>query len=468
VGVRLLGSKRLVFGVPRARRVTSGGPEGNPEPVRLEPVGRNLPEKRSQAAADIVSTRLFDLIAEPSSAGQAVTEKTALGVAAVTACVGLLADMIAKLPVYLYRPSRKGPREITNHPAIKLLAGVPSYLHTNYELRSLMMTGVGLGGNGYARIFRDAFYEPRAIEWLAPCDVTPELVKRPSGERFVRYKVQGVAEPLTRADIIHVRGFCFDGIMGMSPIRMLRESIGTSLAQTKAAGNLMRNGTRWPGIMVLEGVTKKEVLEDARDEVNRNLTGTMNAGRLPVIGGNMKFIQTNGMSFVDAQFVESRKMELHEVARHYRVPAFMVDSTATSTWGTGIEQQTLGFLNFSLDPYLVAWEQSLALSLLTGEEIAAGYAFQFDRDKLANVALEARANFFQTMRNIGVFSPNDVRAELGYTMIAPEDGGDDYGRPFNASGGTPQPAAEPAPAPEPQPTPATEPDDDDEEEPPTD
>ena len=458
---RLLRSNRFVFGNGlRGRSV--GGSGDSREVARLEPAGKNLPEKRSQTvdAGDLKSGRLIEILGQPASSGQPVTESTALGVAAVVACVGLLSDMIAKLPIYLYKPSRKGPREITNHPAIRLLAGVPSFLHTSYELRNLMQTGVGLGGNGYARIYRDGMYQPRAIEWLAPCDVSPELIKKPNGERSVKYTVNGVKEPLTRSDVIHVRGFCADGLIGMSPVRMLRESIGTSLAQTKAAGNLMRNGTRWPGIMVLEGVTKKEQLEDARDEVNRNLTGTINAGRLPVVGGNLKFIQTNGMSFVDAQFVESRKMELHEVARHYRVPAFMVDSTATSTWGTGIEQQTLGFLNFSLDPYLVAWEQSLAMSLLTSEEIAAGYYFQFDRDKLANVALEARANFYQTMRNIGVMSPNDVRSELGYPLIAPEDGGDDYGRPFNASGGTPQPATEPEPAPTPAATPATEPDDD--------
>lgn len=445
--MRLLGSKRgLSFGVLRSRH-ESGGSE-SPEPLRLEPIGRNLPEKRSCATDcnDPKLGRLIEILGTGSSSGQPVNETTALGVAAVTACVGLLADMIAKLPIYLYRPTRKGPREITNHPAARLLAGIPCDLHTSYELRNLMQTGVGLGGNGYARVYRDSFFQPRAIEWLAPCDVRPEMVKKPSGERFVAYTVNGVRERLTRTDIIHVRGFCYDGLIGMSPIRMLRESIGTSLAQTKAAGNLMRNGTRWPGIIVMKGIAKKEVLEQARDEVNRNISGTINAGRIPVIGADMDFVQTNGMSFVDAQFVESRKMELHEVARHYRVPAFMVDSTATSTWGTGIEQQTLGFLNFSLDPYLVAWEQSLAFSLLTTEEVAAGMYFQFDRDKLANVALQARAQFYQTMRNIGVFSPNDVRAELGYPLIAAEDGGDDYGRPFNASGGTPQTEQEPASA----------------------
>ena len=441
--MRLLRNKRLGW----FQRRQGGVSPADAPAVRLEPVGRNLPEKRSWTPipSDYKAGRLIEVIGAPASSGQPVNETTALGVAAVVACVRIYSDMVAKLPIYLYRRSKKGPVEVTNHPAIKLLSGVPSFLHTSYELRNLMQTGVGLGGNGYARIYRDDMFRVRAIEWLAPCDVNPNLVKRINGERFVSYDVAGERASLTRQDIIHIRSFCTDGVIGRSPIQLLRESIGTSLAQTQAAGSLMRNGNKWPGFITMEGVSKKEVLEDARNEINNNLAGSMNAGRIPVIGGNMRFTQTNGMSFVDAQFVESRKMELHEVARHYGVPAFMVDSTATSTWGSGIEQQTLGFLNFSLDPYLQSWQQSLAISLLTSEEIAAGYYFQFDRDELSNVALEARANFFQKMRQIGVFSPNDVRSELGYPLISPEDGGDDYGLTVAAPQDEPEPISIPEP-----------------------
>jgi HK97 family phage portal protein len=440
--VRLLRNKRLGW---FQRRQGGVSPVDAPA-VRLDPVGRNLPEKRSFSdIGDLVTGRIVDMLAPPVGSGQPVNESTALGVAAVVACVRIYSDMVAKLPIYLYRKTKKGPVEVTNHPAIRLLSGIPSPLHTSYELRNLMQTGVGLGGNGYARVMRNAFGEVRAIEWVPPCEVHPEMIIRPNGERQVYYRLAYSKDWLTRDDLIHVRSFCTDGLKGRSPIQMLRESIGTSLAQTQAAGALMRNGNKWPGFITMEGVSKKEVLEDARNEINNNLAGSMNAGRIPVIGGNMKFTQTNGMSFVDAQFVESRKMELHEVARHYGVPAFMVDSTATSTWGSGIEQQTLGFLNFSLDPYLQSWQQSLAMSLLNEDEIAKGYYFQFDRDELANVALEARANFFQKMRQIGVFSPNDVRSELGYPLIAPENGGDDYGLTVAAPHDEPEPISIPEP-----------------------
>ena len=416
------------------------------EVVRL-PVGKRLPEKRASWTS---STRLDDpltgkislILGSGTSSGANVNENTALGMGAVVACVQILAVMTAKLPIYLYRPSAKGPVEIENHPAIRLLGGVPSEFHTGFELRSLMQTGCGLGGNGYARVYRDRFFEPAEIEWLKPCEVNPEEVKRPSGQRFVRYDLYDVTEPLTRADIIHVRSpICTDGILGMSPIRMLRESIGTALTQTSAAGALMKNGARFPGVLTTDMILKEDQLRGMKEEWHKNTNNGM-LGSTPILHGGLKFQATNGMSMVDAEFVESRRMEIHEVARHYGIPAFMVDSTATSTWGAGIEQQMLGFMNLSLDGWLVNWEESLKFTLLTREEQNAGFYFKFDRDQLANVAPATRAAFYTAMRNAGVYSPNDVRRKENEPLISKEDGGDSYTNP-NIKQPTAPPAAQP-------------------------
>ena len=362
--------------------------------------------------------------------------------------------MVAKLPLELYQSTKKGPRRITNNPGVALMAGIPCDLHTSFELRQLMMSGKGLGGNGYARVFRDAYDAPRAIQWLEPCRVHPKLIERPNGERFVVYQIDGLREPLTRRDIIHIKGFSRDGICGLSPVRLLRESIGTALSQTTAAGSLMRNGTQFPGFLTTSSNLKKEQIDDARDEFNANYAGAKNSGRIPVLNGTFDFKQTNGMSMVDAQFIESRRFELQEIARHYRIPPFLIgDSTASTTWGTGIQEQTLGFLNFCLDPHLRGFEEALAHSLLTTEEVAKGYYFRFDRDELASVSRQDTAAYFQTMRGIGVYSVNDIRAKLDESLISAEDGGDDYSLPFNNTGGAASAKAEKEAA-DPEPTPS--------------
>jgi len=141
-----------------------------------------------------------------------------------------------------------------------------------------------------------------------------------------------------------------------------------------------------------------------------------------------------------------RRFELQEIARFYGVPTSLIgDTTNATSFGSGIEQMTLGFLNFCLDPHLKAWEQSLAMTLLTTAEQRGGYYFRFDRDELANVALEARAAFFETMRMTGVYSVNDIRAKMDEPLLTDEQGGNNYSLPFNNQGGVKSPA-------EPQPT----------------
>jgi len=434
---------RSVFsslGFRRRGRNAPDVPSDDAPPILL-PIGRNLPEKRSsqEYLGDLKTGRIVEIIGLPASSGAPVNERSALTVSAVLACVRLLSDMVAKLPIELYQTSKKGPKPIVKHPAIRLLAGTPSDLHTSFELRKLMMTGKCLGGNGYARVYRDAYFQPRSIQWVAPCDVDPKLVKKPNGEAFISYEIQGQTDALNRADMIHIKGECRDGARGVSPITLLRESIGTAMSQTSAAGRLMRDGTMFPGYLVSQTNLPADKIKDAREEWQRNVAGAVNAGRVPILNGGFDFKQTNGMSMSDAQFIESRRFELQEIARHYGIPPFLIgDSTASTTWGTGIQEQTLGFLNFCLDPHLVAFEQALNQTLLTTAELESGYYFRFDRDELASVSRQDTAAYFQTMRNIGVYSANDIRRKLDEPTISAEDGGDDYGRPFNASGGTPQ------------------------------
>jgi HK97 family phage portal protein len=411
---------------------------------RLDPAGKNLPEKRSSSltTGDLKSGRILQVLGRPASSGEPVNEGTAMGVPAVIACTRLISEQIAKLELELIRETASGPEVIKDHPAIRLMAVNPGDLHSPFELKKMMLTGKCLGGNGYARVFRDEAYRPRSVQWVPPCDIDPKLATRPNGEVFPVYDIAGQGKGLTRGDVIHIKGESRDGLTGLSPVTLMRESIGTALAQTSSAGSLMKNGTLFPGFLTTSANLNQEQISDAREEFNRNYAGIKNTGRVPVLNGTFDFKQTNGMSMVDAQFIESRRFELQEICRFYGVQPFLVgDSTASTTWGTGIEAMTLGFLNFCLDPHLTAFEEALNKSLLSTEEQAGGFYFRFDRDGLASVSRQDTAAYFTAMRNLGVYSNNDIRRKLDEPLIAPEDGGDDYRLPLNSSSkGTPEPA----------------------------
>lgn len=385
--------------------------------------------ERETRSASLSSDRAFQLFAGSSTAsGAAVNTHSALGVAAVTACVGLLADMVGLLPCLLVRETDRGDVRVRNHAASQAMER-PGDLHTGFEMKQLVQTGAGLGGNGYARIHRDGAGNPGELEWLSPLDVLPQRI---TGQRFVTYRVANERALLTRYDLLHVRALSTDGIMGRSPVTLLRESIGTSIAQREAAGKIMSNGARFSGVLEAPAALRKEQLDDVRNEWAARHEGAANAGKTPVLWG-VQFKQVGGMTAADAQFIESRRFELQEIARLYRIPPVLIgDTTAATSFGAGIEQMNLALLAYCLNPWLVNWEQSLNYTLLTTDELRAGLRFKFDREEIAAVALQAQAAFVSTMRTTGVFSPNDSREWLGYPK-SDAAGMDDARAPLNSS-----------------------------------
>lgn len=396
-------------------------------------------DHEQRAYAPINSERAYEiLVGSGTSSGAPVTALTALGVPAVAACVGLLADMIALLPLRLYRRTDRGDVEVRDHAAAQVIQR-PGDLHTAFECRQLTMTGVGLGGNGYIRVHRSGNGEPGELEWLAPVDVMPQ---RLNCSRFVSYQVHNERNLLTRFDLIHVRGLSRDGIMGVSPITQMRESIGTSISQREAAGNLMKNGARFNGVLEAPAALRAEQVNDIRKEWAARHEGTANSGKTPVLWG-AQFKPVTGMSAADAQFLESRVFELREIARWYRIPPVLIgDTQASTSFGAGIEQQNLGFLAYSLNPWLVNWEQSCDYTLLTSDEQRAGLHFGFDREEIAAVSLQAKAAFISTLRTTGVFSPNDAREWLDYPK-SDAPGMDDARAPLNSSSSGSSPSADP-------------------------
>jgi HK97 family phage portal protein len=339
--------------------------------------------------------------------------------------------MVATIKPQLVRPSAGGTEVVENHPAAIALSR-PGDLHTTYEMRQLMMTGVGFGGNGYARVHRAANGDPGELEWISPNDVS---VERLPGQRFLTYRVSGQYSGnaiLDRYDMIHVRGLSCDGIKGVSPVAQLRESIGITISQRQAAGAMMSNGAKFSGFIEMLPSTTDKQLQDVRDAWRKHQEGSLNAGKTPVLWG-AQFKPVTGMSARDAEFLESRAFEFREICRLYRIPSFLIGDTDKATsFGTGIEEQNLAFRAYSLTPWLVNWEQSLGYTLLTTEEQRAGYRFEFDREEIETFTLASKASFVSQMRTASIFSPNDGREWLGYNRTNnPEM--DNYLAPLNSA-----------------------------------
>lgn len=402
-----------------------------------------LPQRResrsSWTAAQPLHGRLHDIVGAPSGAGINVNEASATGVSGVLACVKLLSNLVGTLPLKLMLATSEGSEVVTNHPAA-LVIKQPGELHTGSELRTLMEVGKGLGGNGYCRVHRNGSGDPMELEWLAPCDVTPRKAER---QRMIAFHVNGERQPLTRYDVVHIKGFSVDGVVGLSPVRLLRNAIGTSIAQSEAAGRLMKNGTTFPGYMTGPESLTPDKLKDAREEWDKHYSGFANTGRVPIMWGGWEFKQTHGMSMVDAQFLESRRFELEEIARHFQIPSFLInDTTKTTSWGTGMAEMMQSFLKICLNPILVHWEESLDYTLLTGEEIRKGYHFKFNRRALLELNPEQQAAFLQAMRGIGVYSVDDIRRRLDENDLDDPAIGKNYTLPFNNTGGAAQAQAE--------------------------
>ena len=416
-------------------------------------IERNLDRQRSRSdesekrSSDLLNPADFLLNyfgGSTSSSGVRVSTATALGVPAMSACVGLLSDMLATVPPNLMRPTVNGEEVVKNHPAAIALAR-PGDLHTGFELRKLMMTGVGFGGNGYARVHRAANGDPGELEWIAPGDVSPE---RLPGNRFITYNLSGIYSGnviLDRYDLIHVKGLSCDGIKGISPVAQLRESIGISISQREAAGAMMSNGAKFSGfVQMMPSATQKQ-METVRDEWKKHQEGALNAGKTPVLWG-AEFKSVAGMTARDAEFLESRAFELREICRLYRIPSFLVGDTDKATsFGTGIEEQNLAFRTYCLGPWLRNWEDALGYTLLTTDELRAGYRFAFDTEELHAFTIAAMASFVSQMRTTAVFSPDDAREWLGYQKKGTEQMQSNFA-PLNSSSagaGAPQEKANP-------------------------
>lgn len=352
-------------------------------------------------------------------AGEAVTEHTALNLSAVWACVNLVSGTISSLPLMVYRTGRDGARTVArDNPLYRLLHDSPNYDQTAVDFWDFICASTELWGNAYALIERNG----SKVAALTP--LRPDLMnvkRRDNGTLEYRWTENGREHVETDRTILHIRGPGGNPLGGMSTLQFGRQVFSMARASDRAAAGMFRNGLRPSGVLTFEKFLTAEQREIAETKMAQKFLGAMNAGRPLILEGGTKWDQLT-ITPEDAQMLESRAFSVEEVCRFFGVPPFMVGHTEKSTsWGTGLEQQTLGFLKFTLRRRLKRIEQALEKQLLTPADRAAGLTIEFNLEGLLRADSAGRARFYQQMTAIGAMTINEVRA---LENLPPVEGGD--------------------------------------------
>jgi HK97 family phage portal protein len=378
--------------------------------------------------ADPDATLMEALGATRSAAGVAVTPDSAMRLSAVSACVRLIAESIASLPLHVYQRSEAGRQRITGSPEFRLLHDEPNSRMTSFTFRETMAAHVLLYGNAYAVILRSAGGVPVGLLPVAGSVVV--ITKLSNGELAYTVTLDDKSFTLSQWDIIHVPGLAFDGISGMSPIRYAAESIGLGLAAERYGGSFFGNGSTPSGYISLPGKLSKEQAATMRAawESVYGYNGGAGGNRTAVLFESGKFEKIS-IAPNEAQFIETRKFQVSEIARWYRVPPHMIGDLERATF-SNIEHQALEFVTHTLRPWLVRFEQEFNRKLFPSS--SAGEAnelyCEFNVDGLLRGDINSRGNYYTKGRQWGWLSANDIRR---LENMEPIDGGDQYLTPLN-------------------------------------
>ncbi|MEN8493470.1 phage portal protein [Dehalococcoides sp. THU3] len=365
-----------------------------------------------------------------TTSGKPVNEHTAMQMTAVYSCVRILAEAVAGLPLHLYKYTASGGKEkALSHPLYFLLHDEPNPEMSSFVFRETLMTHLLLWGNAYAQIIRNGKGEVIALYPLMPNRMTVD--RDANGKLYYLYsrttedvlalsnKFSQVA--LSSADVLHIPGLGFDGLVGYSPIAMAKNAIGMAIACEEYGAKFFANGAAPGGVLEHPGVVKDPA--KVRESWNTVYQGSSNSHRVAVLEEGMKY-QAIGISPEQAQFLETRKFQINEIARIFRVPPHMVGDLEKSSF-SNIEQQSLEFVKYTLDPWVIRWEQAISRALLRADEKKLHFA-KFNVDGLLRGDYVSRMNGYATARQNGWMSANDIRELENLDRIPAELGGDLY------------------------------------------
>ena len=367
-----------------------------------------------------------------SSSGEAVTPHTALQVAAVFGCVRVRCTAPATLPIAIKRRVDERTRvDASDHPAWHLLRRRPNKWMKPHQFKRMLQAQVLLRGNGYALII-PGVKGPQALIPLNPDRVeTKQLDDLSIVHDWTRKN--GTRVRLRQDQVFHLYGLTLNGYSGVTPLTYARESIGTSLSMDRYVGKTMKRGARVSG--AAEMPAGQKLSDGAYDRLKESLeefrSGEDREGDFLLLEEGLTW-KAMSLTMVDMQWIESQKLSRSTIAMYFGVPPHMLGDTEKSTsWGTGIEQQTQGFVTFTAEEDLTMWEEGITVDLIAQDDVFA----QFNRAALVKGDLKTRYGAYQVGRNGGWLSKNDIR---GLEDMNPIEGGDDYDAPLNSNAAPPK------------------------------
>lgn len=370
----------------------------------------------------------FSYLFGRTTSGKNVNEMTALQTTAVYACVRILAEAIASLPIHVYRHTDEGKEQDVNHQLYYLLHDEPNPDMTSFVFRETLMSHLLIWGNAYAQIIRDGRGQVLALYPLLPDRVTVKRDDR--GELYYVYQRSEEDNPnfkdkgniiLKKSEVLHVPGLGFDGLIGYSPIAMAKNAVGMTLATEEYGASFFANGANPGGVLEHPGILKDP--SKVRESWNQVYQGTNNSHKVAVLEEGMSY-KTIGIPPNEAQFLETRKFQINEIARLYRIPPHMVGDLEKSSF-SNIEQQSLEFVKYTLDPWVVRFEQAFQKALLLPDEKKT-YFIKFNLDGLLRGDYQSRMNGYAIGRQNGWLSTNDIRRLEDMNPLSKEEGGDLY------------------------------------------
>ncbi|MCM5693649.1 phage portal protein [Sinorhizobium meliloti] len=355
-----------------------------------------------------------------SDAGEPITDQNILAISAVWACVNLLAGTIASLPLMVYRTNSRGERALArDHPLFRILHDSPNYDQTATDFWEYSSASIELWGNSYAAIERNGGGRVAALTPLRPDSVSVRRLE--NGNLEYRWTKDGENHIGSDRAILHIRGFGGDPLGGMSTLHFGRHAFGLARAIDRAAAGTFSNGMIAQTALTFERWLTDEQRNLAETKLSEKYIGAKNSGRPIILEGGTK-IDVLSIKPEDAQMLESRGFSVEEVCRFFGVPPFMVGHTQKVTsFGSGLEQQVLGFQKFTLRRRLKRIEQALEKQLLTPAERAAGLTIEFNLEGLLRGDSTARAAFYQSALANGWMTINEVREKENLPRV---EGGD--------------------------------------------